>query len=80
MLALYLAACHSPGLLLQFLRPPEDGRKKRPNHVQQLLQLQINILPSCITLVLSYILAYDARKPKHKILIHLSRIFTVVIE
>ena len=27
----------------------------------------INILPSCITLVLLYILTYDARKPKHKI-------------
>ena len=33
-----------------------------------LLQLLINILPSCITLVLLYILTYDARKPKHKIL------------
>ena len=44
----------------------EDGRKKLPKHVEQLLQLQINILPSCITLVLSYILTYDARKPKHK--------------
>ena len=54
-------------LLLQFLSAPEDGRKKRPKHVQQLLQLQMNILPSCITLVLSYILTYDARKPKHKI-------------
>ena len=31
-----------------------------------ILQLQINILPSCITLVLFYILTYDARKPKHK--------------
>ena len=54
-------------LLLQFLSAPEDGGKKRPKHVEQLLQLQMNILPSCITLVLSYILTYDARKPKHKI-------------
>ena len=32
-----------------------------------ILQLQINILPSCIALVLLYILTYEARKPKHKI-------------
>ena len=30
------------------------------------MQLQINILPSCITLVLLYILTYDAQKPKHE--------------
>jgi hypothetical protein len=39
-------------LLLQFLSTPEDGRRKRPKHVEYLLQLLINILPSCITLVL----------------------------
>ena len=101
-------------LLLHFLSAPEDGRKKRPKHVEQyscgchrpwtpcwipqpvschspeaastvskyswrwtqkasdtcraILQLQINILPSCITLVLLYILTYDARKHTHKIL------------
>jgi len=32
------------------------------------LQVLINILPSCITLVLWCILTYDARKLKHKIL------------
>ena len=39
----------------QGVQGPEDGRKKRPKHVEKLFQLQINILPSCITLVLSYI-------------------------
>ena len=51
-------------LLLQFLSAPEDGRKKRPKHVELYCSYK---LPSCITLVLLYILTYDARKPKHKI-------------
>ena len=39
-------------LLLQFLSAPEDGRKKESEICRVLLQLLINILPSCITLVL----------------------------
>ena len=55
-------------LLLQFLSAPEDGTQKASETCRAILQLLINILPSCITLVLFiYILTYDARKPKHKI-------------
>ena len=39
-------------LLLQFLSAPEDGRKKASETCWVLLQLLINILPNCITLVL----------------------------
>jgi len=39
-------------LLLQFLSAPEDGRKKASETCRALLQLLINVLPSCITLVL----------------------------
>ena len=38
-------------LLLQFLSAPEGGRKKRPKR-RVILQLLINILLSCITLIL----------------------------
>ena len=43
-------------------------QQKASETCRALLQLLINILPSCITLVLYiYILTYDARKLKHKI-------------
>ena len=60
-------------LLLQFLSAPDDGHKKHPKTRRAILQLQINILPSCITLVLLYILTYDAQKPKHKITVSVSQ-------
>ena len=46
-----------------------SGRRtqKASETCRAILQLQINILPSCITLVLLYILTYDAQKPKHNI-------------
>ena len=37
---------------IQFLSAPEDGRKKASETCRVLLQLLINILQSCITLVL----------------------------
>ena len=35
MLALYLAACHTPEAATIVSSAPEDGRKKRPKHVGQ---------------------------------------------
>ena len=32
--ALYLAACHTPEAATTVLSAPEDGRKKRPKHVE----------------------------------------------
>ena len=40
--------------------------QKASETCRAIVQLQMNILPSCIMLVLLYILTYDARKPKHK--------------
>jgi len=34
MLALYLAACHTPEAATKVLNAPEDRRKKRPKHVE----------------------------------------------
>jgi len=34
MLALYLAACHSPEAASTVASVPEDGRKKHPKHVE----------------------------------------------
>ena len=34
MLALYLAACHTPEVVTTVLSAPEDGRKKRPKRVE----------------------------------------------
>ena len=66
MLALYLAACHSPEFASTVSKCSWRWTQKASETCTAILQLQINILSSCITLVLLYILTYDARKPKHK--------------
>ena len=68
MSALYLAACHSPEAASTISKCSWGWTQKASETCRAILQLQINILPSCITLVLLYILTYDARKLKHKIL------------
>ena len=52
-------------LLLQFLSAPEDGRKKRPKHVQHFAVTNKHIAKLHHVGSL-YILTYDARKLKHK--------------
>ena len=57
--------CVSFLLCVSFQSCYEVGGEKT-HTCRAILQLQINILPSCITLVLLYILTYEARKSKHK--------------
>jgi len=66
MLALYLAACHSPEAASAISKCYWRWTQKASETCRAILQLQINILPSCFTLVLLYILTYDARKRKHE--------------
>ena len=73
MLALYLAACHSPEAASTVSKCSWRWTQKASETCRAILQLQIHILPRCIMLVLLYILTYDARKPKHKIFIPLWR-------
>jgi hypothetical protein len=47
-----MTRCLQQRLLLQFLSAPEDGHRKHLKHVEYYCKLLINILPSCITLVL----------------------------
>ena len=47
-------------MLLQFLSAPEDGRKKRPKHVEHYCTAKLHHVGSLC------ILTYDARKLKHK--------------
>ena len=64
--ALYIAAYHSPEAASTVSKSSWRWTQKASETCRAILQLQINILPSCITLLLLYILTYDARKPKHK--------------
>jgi len=52
MLALYLAACHSPEDATTISKCSWRWKQKASEICRAILQLQINILPSCITLVL----------------------------
>jgi len=52
MLALYLAACHSPEAASTISKCFWRWTQKASETCTAILQLQINILPSCITLVL----------------------------
>jgi len=58
MLALYLAACHSPEAATTVSKCSWRWTQKASETGTAILQLQINLLPSCITLVLLYILTY----------------------
>ena len=53
MLALYLAACHTPEAATTVFKCSWGWTQKASETCRLLLQLLINILPSCITLVLS---------------------------
>jgi len=52
MLALYLAACHTPEAVTTVFKCSWGWMQKASETCRVLLQLLINILPSCITLVL----------------------------
>ena len=52
MLALYLAACHTPEAVTTVFKCSWGWTQKASETCRVLLQLLINILPSCITLVL----------------------------
>jgi len=52
MLALYLAACHSPEAAATVSKCSWRWTQKASETCGAILQLQINIQPSCITLVL----------------------------
>jgi len=52
MLALYLAACHSPETATTVSKCSWRWMQKASETCRAVLQLQINLLPSCITLVL----------------------------
>jgi len=52
MLALYLAACHTPEAATTVSMCSWGWTQKASETCRALLQLLINILPSCITLVL----------------------------
>ena len=56
-------------LLLQFLSAPEDGRKKRPKHVEQYCNYIETYCEAASRWFFLYILSYDARKPEHKIVV-----------
>ena len=60
-------SCHSPEAASTISKCSWRWTKKLSETCRAILQLQTNILPSCMTLVLLYILTYDAPKPKHKI-------------
>ena len=57
MLALYLAACHKPEAVTTVFKCSWGWTQKASETCRVILQLLINILPSCITLVL-YIYIY----------------------
>ena len=52
-------------LLLQFLSAPEDGRKKRPKHVEQYCSYKETYCQAASRCFFLYTLTY-AQKPKHK--------------
>jgi len=52
MLALYLAVCHTPEAATTVFKCPWGWMQKASKTYRVILQLLINILPSCITLVL----------------------------
>ena len=54
----YLAACHSPEPASTVSKCSWRWAQKASETCRAILQLQINILPSCITLVLLYIYIY----------------------
>ena len=62
-----LVASHSPEAATTVSKCSWRWTQKASETRRTILQLQINILPNCIRLVLLYILTYDARKPKQKI-------------
>jgi hypothetical protein len=60
-------SCHTPEAVTTVFKCSWGWTQIASETCRMLLQLIINILPSCITLVLYiYILTYDARKIKHK--------------
>jgi len=52
MLALYLAACHTPEAVTTVFKCSWGWMQKASETCRVLLHLLINLLPSCITLVL----------------------------
>ena len=58
MLALYLAACHTSEAVTTVSKCSWRWKQKASETCRAILQLLINILPSCITLVLLYIYIY----------------------
>ena len=60
MLALYLAACHTPEAATTVFKCSWGWTQKASETLRVILQLLINILPSCITLVL-YIYQYTGK-------------------
>ena len=67
MLALYLAACHTPEAVTTVFKCSWRWKQKASETCRVLLQLLINILAKLHHVGFLYILSYDARKLKHKI-------------
>ena len=69
MLALYLAACHSPEAASTVSKYSWRWTQKASETCRAILQIQINILPSCITLVL-YIYIFYSKRLQHLLSMH----------